>query len=86
MGISKPLIWIGQRSIIFYVSHAIFIIVTAKLAKHMGITSYAFTAVVSIVFSLAGGWILAVGVEKWSLIGWLFNFPAKKEIIIKPKF
>lgn len=85
MGISKPLIWIGQRSIIFYVSHAIFIIVTAKLAKHMGITSYAFTAVVSIVFSLAGGWILAVGVEKWSLIGWLFNFPAKKEIIIKPK-
>lgn len=86
MAISKPLIWIGQSSLIFYVSHAIFIIVISKIAERVGITSYAFTAVVSIVFSLAGGWILAVGVGKWPPIGWLFNFPAKKLITIKPKF
>lgn len=85
MAVSKPLIWIGQRSIIFYVSHTIFIIAIAKLAEHMGITSYPFLAVVSIVFSLVGGWILAVGVEKWSPIGWLFNFSAKKQSIIKPR-
>lgn len=83
--ISKPLIWIGQRSIIFYVSHAIFIIVIAKLAKHMGVTSYVFTAVVSVALSLAGGSILAMGVDKWPPMGWLFNFPARRKIIIQPK-
>lgn len=84
--ISKPLIWIGQRSLVFYVSHAIFIIITAKIAERADITSYAYTALLSIVFSLAGGWALAAGGDKWAPIGWIFNFPAKMVLISKPRF
>lgn len=76
--LSRPLVWIGQRSIVFYVSHAIFIIVVARLAERAGITSYAFTATVSVAVSLAGGWALAAGMERWSPIGWLFAIPAAK--------
>lgn len=72
----RPLIWIGQRSIVFYVSHAIFIIVVARLAQRAGITSYAFTATASVAVSLVGGWALAAGMEKWALLKWLFVLPA----------
>lgn len=73
--ISKPLIWIGQRSIIFYVSHAIIIIITSRIFEGLEITSYVFTALVAIVFSLAGGWALAVAERKFFYIRWLFIFP-----------
>lgn len=75
MAISKPLIWMGQRSLVFYVSHAIFIMITAKIFEGAGVTNYAFTAVVSIVISLTGGWALAAGVDKWDPLGWMFIFP-----------
>jgi fucose 4-O-acetylase-like acetyltransferase len=76
--LSRPLIWIGQRSIVFYVSHAIFIIVVARLAQRAEVTSYAFTATASVVISLAGGWALAAGMERWAPVGWLFTFPAAR--------
>lgn len=75
LAVFRPLIWIGQRSIVFYVSHAIFIIVVARLAQRAGITSYTVTATASVVVSLVGGWALAAGMERWAPIKWLFVLP-----------
>ena len=73
--ISRPLVWIGQRSIVFYVSHAIFIIVICKISERAGFTSYAFVAAASAMISLSGGWVLAKGMERWAAFRYLFTFP-----------
>ncbi|MFC0201483.1 acyltransferase [Paracoccus rhizosphaerae] len=76
--LAGPLIWIGQRSIVFYVSHAIFMILIARIAGKAGVTSYAAPAVASIVISLAGGWFLALGMARWPAIAALFDAPIPK--------
>lgn len=73
--IARPLIWVGQRSIIFYVSHEIFMILLARLAQGAGVTSYAATAAAAIALSLAGGWALAAGMDRWAGVRWLFVLP-----------
>ena len=57
--LARPLVWIGQRSIVFYVSHAIFIILAAELARAAGLESYGAAALLAIAASLVGGWALA---------------------------
>ncbi|WP_265500031.1 hypothetical protein [Paracoccus beibuensis] len=76
--LARPPIWIGQRSIVFYVSHAIFMILIAKSAGRAGITSYAVAAFASIVVSLIGGWALALGMSRWTAAAPLFSAPAPK--------
>ncbi|SCY83572.1 acyltransferase family protein [Paracoccus tibetensis] len=73
--IARPLVWIGQRSIVFYVSHAIFILLIARLAEGAGVTSYAATAAAAIALSLTGGWALATGMDRWAAVRWLFVLP-----------
>ena len=72
--ICQPLIWIGQRSIIFYVSHAVFINLAAQFMVHAGVTNYSIAAVASIFLSLAGGWSLACAADRWPPAQQLFTF------------
>lgn len=74
--ISRPIIWIGKRSIVFYVSLALFIIVICKISELSGLNSYAFVGAASAVISLSGGWVLAKGMERWSEFKYLFTLPA----------
>lgn len=73
--ISRPIIWIGKRSIVFYVSLAIFIIVICKISELAGLNSYAFVGAASAVISLSGGWVLAKDMERWSDFKYLFTLP-----------
>ena len=75
LALSKPLIWIGQRAIVFFVSHAIFIMIVGRMAEAGGVENYPAVASISIVTSLVCGWALAVGMDRSSLIAWLFRFP-----------
>nr|WP_172685250.1 hypothetical protein [Paracoccus marcusii] len=74
-GISAVVIWVGQRSIVFYVSHAIFIVLTYDVLSYLGVTSYAAAASAAISFALLGGCALAVWKEIWKLASWLFSLP-----------
>lgn len=74
--LARPLVWIGQRSIVFYVSHAVFIVLTAELSRAAGVQTYAAAALMAIAASLGGGWVLAVGQVRWRGLGWLFAWPA----------
>lgn len=74
--ISRVLVWVGQHSIVFYVSHAIVIHFTAQLMVRAGVSSYAVTALASVLLSLFAGWALSVGNDRWVPVRWLFTLPA----------
>lgn len=73
--ISSILIWIGQRSIIFYVSHAVFMTLTLKALRYYEVQNYATVAIFAISSALLGGWTLAVLKDFCKPVSWLFSFP-----------
>ncbi|WP_255352850.1 acyltransferase family protein [Paracoccus sp. 228] len=73
--ISSILIWIGQKSIIFYVSHAVFMTLTLKAFRYYEVENYATVAIFAISSALLGGWTLAVLKDFSRPVSWLFSFP-----------
>lgn len=73
--ISAILTWIGQKSIIFYVSHAVFMTLTLKALRHYEFENYATVAIFAISSALLGGWMLAVLKDYSKPVSWLFLFP-----------
>lgn len=72
--ISSLLIWIGQKSIIFYVSHAVFMTLTLKALRYYEVENYAAAAIFAISSALLGGWTLAVLKDYSKPVSWLFSF------------
>lgn len=68
-GISAVVNWVGQRSIVFYVSHAIFIVLTYDVLSYLGVTSYAAAASAAISFALLGAalWLFGKKFGNWRL-------------------
>ncbi|WP_326502488.1 acyltransferase family protein [Rothia nasimurium] len=74
--IAQPLIWIGQRSIIFYVTHAPIIFVLGRLIYQTNIDNYYIIFIIFFIFSITTCWIIANNKDKFI---WLYEMPKLKK-------